>query len=423
MPTKTKKARKVMTRVSAKRARPATKKAAVKATAKTTATKPRAKVAPVPYVLKDSFVQVTVDGKPFLLNASHPTFAALVAALKARAWGRVPKLVTLARSIAHASHGNVTVVQGVISYKGKPVEGVLMKRILQLMQHGKPVKHMLAFMDQLYQNRSPEAKAEFFQWLQNNELPITDDGHFLAYKSVDANLRDQHTHTIDNSPGQVIMMARADADPNYRTQCSYGFHVCSKQYGLYGTRVLAVKVSPADVVAAEGGKMRVTRYEVIKELGLKEKLEFKADGFSTLERQLVVEIKAERQEVLKALLRSPAVKRVIRRGKIAKTTIVKATYARLVAMARQYDVLPTTGLAASETEAGTKLPLQAARKAAGLSVGQLAKKLSVDYKTLSLWERNEALPTDKADKVIRAIAQLRGVTHGAVAFPTPVEGR
>lgn len=388
---------------------------------KKAAKKKAAPAAAVPYVLKDNYLQVTVDGKPFSLDSTHPTFARMKKALLSKNWKAVPKLVTLAQNMVSASQGNIKIVNGVVYYKGTPVDSSLTQRIVEMIEGKKNVTHMLLFMDNLYKNPDQKAIAEFYDWLRDNDLPITDDGHFLAYKSVDMNLMDEHTHTISNKPGQVIMMPRDVADTNWRTQCSSGFHVCSKQYGLYGKRVMAVKVNPADVVAANQGKIRCVKYEVLRELGTKSESLFKQEGFSDMEKTMVVEIKAERKELMKMILESPIIKRLLRQGKLSKATIQKSAYARLKAMAQRYEVVPVEKQVTAAVEAGVPY-LEAARKASGLTVGEVAKQMGVNYKVVGVLEKEMEPNRSKSDAFLTAIGALKGIrdlSRSAISYPVP----
>lgn len=372
----------------------------------------------IPFVMTKDYVQVTLEGsKPFALNASHPTFARLCKAIKEKDWKKVPKLVSIAESIKDETQGNVELKKGKVFFKGEEARGTLADRIMQLINRDKPVKHLMRFMNNLYRNPSREAREEFFGWLENNELPVTDNGCFLAYKSLDRNLKDEHTHTIDNSPGQIIMGARNLFDNNYRQQCSSGFHICSKQYGLYGSRVVAVLVNPAHVLSAQSGKLRVTQYEVLKELGSISDSDFRRDGFAELEKQLVVEIKKERKELIQMLLKSPAVVRGLKKRKTTKKkytqTLLKTSYARLKALVIKYDLIPKVG---PENQAY----LEGARKASGISAGQLAKKMAISLKKVYEIERELEPEQTLVDSYLRAIADLVGIRdlhRSAITFP------
>jgi len=365
----------------------------------------------VAYVMKESFIQVLIPGKgPFTLNKTHPTFNKLKAALKAKKWKQVPRLVNLAESIAIAIHGEVEVTNGVVKYKGRPVHSTLTDRILDMIKHEKPIKHMLKFMDNLYLNPSDRAVHSFYDWLVDNGLPITDDGCFLAYKSVDWDFKDTHTKSVDNRPGQIIMMSRKVANTDYDNQCSTGFHVCSKKYGLYGTRVLAVKVNPKHVLSApEGGKMRVTQYEVLRDMG-RGREDFSEIGLAELEGVLVIEVGKERKDFIQKLLKAEPVKRLIRRKKLSKTSILKASYARLEAMLQRFSLQSVPKIGPEKTHL-----LLNARKASGVTIGQLAKEMGVSYKTVVAIEKKDSPTQTQRDDYLKSLGRITGSYN--ITFP------
>jgi hypothetical protein len=370
---------------------------------------------PYAYVLKDNYLQITIAGKPFSLQSTHPTFSRMKSALKKRNWKAIPNLVSVAKAVAEETHGQIRVVNGVVYYKDEVMHSSLADRIAELVRRGKPVKHLIRFTDNLFLNPSAKAKAEFYDWLTESDLPITDDGCFLAYKSVDSNTKDTYTHTIDNSPGQVIMMSRAVADTDYGNQCSTGYHICSKSYGVYGSKTMAVKANPRYILSAVSGKMRVTQYEVIAELGSKTEDLFMLEGFSDLEKKVVVEIGKERKEMVQKLLSLPAVKRAIKKRKMKKSSIMKASFARIKKMFQSFDLVPK--VAPKFGPEDSKF-LSAGRKTSGLSIGQIAKKMNLSYKTVAKLEK-EANPTpERVSQYLLAIKQLTG--RKDISYPKPV---
>ena len=101
------------------------------------------------YVIKDNYLQITVAGKPFSLQSTHPTFSRLKSALKKKNWKAIPKLVSLAKAVAEESHGLIKVVNGVVYYKDEVIHSSLTNRIGEMVRRGKPVKHLILFMDNL----------------------------------------------------------------------------------------------------------------------------------------------------------------------------------------------------------------------------------------------------------------------------------
>ncbi len=137
-----------------------------------------------------------------------------------------------------------------------------------------PVDPLCNFLTNLKLNPSKRAVDELYGFLEKNSLPITPDGHFLAYKKVRDNYKDIHSGTFDNSVGQVCEMPRNEVNEDKDQTCSSGLHFCSLEYLPnfgYGTgnRVVILKINPRDVVSIpsdyNNAKGRACRYEVIDE--------------------------------------------------------------------------------------------------------------------------------------------------------------
>jgi len=122
------------------------------------------------------------------------------------------------------------------------------------------------------QNPSKRAVTELYGFLEKNNLPITSDGHFLAYKKVKQDYTDCYTGTMDNSVGKVVEMERNRVDDDQNNTCSTGLHFCSRDYLNHfgGERIVIVKINPRDVVSIptdyNNAKGRACRYEVIDEI-------------------------------------------------------------------------------------------------------------------------------------------------------------
>jgi hypothetical protein len=171
------------------------------------------------------------------------------------------------------SKGRAAVSNGQVYFDGKPVHNTLSDRILQFMREGLPFKHLLAFMENISLNPSYNSQQELFDFLQNKSLPITEDGHFLAYKAVRNDWMDKYTGTISNKIGNVIEVTRASVDDNRAHECSKGLHCGALdyvyQYGSGDDRIIIVKVNPRDAVSVPKDysyqKLRTCRYEVVGE--------------------------------------------------------------------------------------------------------------------------------------------------------------
>ncbi|QQG32114.1 rIIB protein [Citrobacter phage CkP1] len=170
--------------------------------------------------------------------------------------------------------GNVKIDNGHIYYKDIEIKSGLTERILKSMENGEKFEHYLPFLENLMENPSRRAVYRLFDFLVANDIEITEDGHFIAWKVVNSNYKDLHSGTFDNSPGVVVEMPRNQVDEDDQRTCSAGLHVCSKDYishfGGGKDRVVSVKVHPRDVVSIpvdyNDAKMRTCKYKVLKDV-------------------------------------------------------------------------------------------------------------------------------------------------------------
>jgi hypothetical protein len=232
--------------------------------------------APIPYLMQGKNIILVVDGKSHTISKdTHMSYAKIVDALKAKDWDALHDLVEPKRAIVDFGAGNVSIDGEQVFWKGKPFHNALANRMIDMYKDGFPIDPMVRFMENLMANPSKRSVDQVYSFLEKNSLPITEDGHFLAYKKVRADYLDIHSGTIDNSIGQVVEMDRnlVDDDPN--SYCSSGLHFCSESYlahfgGSTGTHVMILKINPADVVSVpndyNGAKGRCAKYEVIAEV-------------------------------------------------------------------------------------------------------------------------------------------------------------
>jgi hypothetical protein len=156
-------------------------------------------------------------------------------------------------------------------------------RILDMKKEGFNFDSMLNFMCNLNDNPSDKSILELFDFMQNKNLPITQDGHFLAYKAVSSDFKDIYSGSIDNNVGEVVEIDRSKVDDNRNRHCGAGLHVGAIDYvtsygGINldnhddndsdgGNQIVICKVNPADVVSvpsdARFQKLRACRYEVV----------------------------------------------------------------------------------------------------------------------------------------------------------------
>lgn len=230
----------------------------------------------IPFILQGDNIVLFIDNKPEIINSSHLNYLDVKNAILTEAWDTIKDLISVKSAIVKFSEGKVSILDDVVCYNGVPVHNALATRILKMFNEGFPIKHFCKFMENLELNPSYRARTELYGFLEACNLPITDDGCFLAYKKIRSDWTDTRTGTFDNSIGSTPSMPRRNVNENPNDTCSVGLHVCSYSYLEYfgGQRIISVKVNPADVVSVpidyNNAKMRTCKYEVLKELDFDE---------------------------------------------------------------------------------------------------------------------------------------------------------
>jgi len=235
-----------------------------------------------PFVIQGSNVTVVIGNKPHTISKTHITYQRVVDAIKAGDWDQVKEIIDPKKVVLNYGQGHVSIQGEKLFWKGEELNGELARRMVAMLQEGFDVSPFVAFMENLFRNPSKRAVDELYGFLEKNNLPLTPDGHFLAYKKVRDNFMDVHSGTMDNSVGRIVEMERNKVDDNKDNTCSTGLHFCGMSYLTHfgGERTVIVKINPADVVSIpsdyNGAKGRACRYEVIGELGVEPEQAFTA---------------------------------------------------------------------------------------------------------------------------------------------------
>jgi hypothetical protein len=231
-----------------------------------------------PTLLSDKSLTVIIGNQPFQTDRSNPHWEQIKAALKDDTTtddfliGLIQPINAVAA--AFQNHAQVTIQGGQVLFGTHVISNALATRLLDVMNEGFDVEPWLKFANNVYSNPNDWSRDELYLFLERCNLPITDDGCFIAYKKVNANYTDCHSGSIDNSIGNLVVMpgGRSKVDPDRERTCSYGLHFCSKEYltNFGGARTLLVKINPADVVSIpndyDNTKGRCWRYEVVGEI-------------------------------------------------------------------------------------------------------------------------------------------------------------
>lgn len=230
---------------------------------------------PIPYVMQGNNISLVLDNTQYIINKdSHAKYAKILAAIKSEQWDEVAGYIDITKALLEFSEGLVAIKSGEIFYKDKVFHNALSTRLLKMHEEGFPITPMIKFLENLKMNPSKRAVDELYGFLENNQLPITPDGHFLAYKNVDKDYKDIHSGTFDNRIGQKPEMERNEVDDDQNNVCSQGLHFCSREYlpsfNKTDGHTMVLKINPRDVVSIpvdyNNSKGRCCLYEVVGEL-------------------------------------------------------------------------------------------------------------------------------------------------------------
>ncbi len=229
-----------------------------------------------PHTISDQAVTVFVDGHPRTFPSTHASFSDIKNAILNGDEDTVRVLSDVKANVTRVTRGRVNIFDNEIQVDGRVVSGRLIDRILEMVRlGGVAIEGYIAFLDNLMENPSKRAVDELYLFIEACDLPITEDGHFLAYKRVRADYKDIHSGEFDNSVGASPSMPRNEVCEDRDTVCAEGLHFCSFNYlpnfvGSAGNHVMVVKINPADVVSIpsdyNNAKGRAWQYEVVSEL-------------------------------------------------------------------------------------------------------------------------------------------------------------
>jgi len=173
---------------------------------------------------------------------------------------------------------------GEIFYRGIwKLEGPTKTKLVSLLKYEMSLQPLINFLDNLYNNVSSQVISQLVRFLDYEELPITEDGCFIAYKGIRADkyshhgnlevqllqgVRNERGHIL-NEEGHVIEIRRNQVNCNPDETCSQGLHVGSHSFALsYGPILATIKINPIDVVSVptdyNGQKLRCCKYLVVK---------------------------------------------------------------------------------------------------------------------------------------------------------------
>lgn len=237
-----------------------------------------------PVIAQNSnFICITfIDtGKSYVIRPNEERYSAVKEMVHNQNWRELESFLNPEKKFEKTEIGTmVTYEAGVLHYNGKPLHEAAYTAIFNHLSGIIPLSNVLNYIANIMECDNYTMLNELHLFLSSNEeLPITEDGAFLAYRVVQNDYYSKHPNPDGtrnrNCVGDVVDMDRKYVNPDRRETCDSGLHFCSLSYvPKYGCnnddRVMIVKIYPQDVVAIpydyNNSKGRCCKYEVIGEV-------------------------------------------------------------------------------------------------------------------------------------------------------------
>ena len=236
------------------------------------------------YIINNAGIVLFLDNKPVKLEKGSSQYAKIIEAFdlpENQQEAAIRK--ALEKTAERAEKNGFKISPEEVSYKGETLPKALAEKVRSIHREGLPLNLFEKFWQNIQDNPSSSSVRELYDFLAYKELPITDDGCFLAYKGLESDFwsisGNKDTKVVKgevdnrgrilNSVGAEIEVKRRDVDDNRDNHCSFGLHVGSLDYarGFARGSVVVVKVNPKDVVSVPTDyncqKCRVSAYKVV----------------------------------------------------------------------------------------------------------------------------------------------------------------
>lgn len=234
-------------------------------------------------IITDSTITLISETGPSVIGKTHPNFYKIKKALLQKNFLEVEEMLDVKNGYKEFSNGLIAVDGDNLIYDGVIIHNVLTQRIVEMIHNGDEATPMLNFLVNLMDNPSEGSIDQLYTFLEHENLPITEDGCFLAYKAINRDYTDKYTGTISNKVGDKVKMPYEEVTADPTKHCSSGLHCGSidyvRCYGNFktdengehtGDRLVTVKVNPNAVVSvpedSDRQKVRVYRYVVHEEI-------------------------------------------------------------------------------------------------------------------------------------------------------------
>lgn len=208
-----------------------------------------------------------------MIHSSDAAYQSALEAYRANDSVKLEEIMNPRVAIAKFAEGNLSFDEnGAVTLAGKPISNYAITKIKELQAKDLPWRPLARFLEKLMANPSSRAVTELYKFLETENLPLTEDGDFLAYKRVRDDWKDFHTGNILNHIGTFVEEPRNEVDDDPSRGCSRGLHAGALSYvnGFNsGGHLIIVKINPTDVVSIpheDVRKLRCCKYFVVQEM-------------------------------------------------------------------------------------------------------------------------------------------------------------
>ncbi len=275
------------------------------------------------YIINQTGIVLFMNNKPQKFASSDPKYAAVIAALRLpsdQQEAAIEKALQEGcpnRDIAKSGF-QVNAATQEVAYHGELLPAPLARKVFSLIEQNLPVTLLEKFWENLKKNPSYNSVRELYDFLSYKELPITEDGCFLAYRglgsdfySIKGNASTRVLQGSVNSQGQIyngvgehIEVERNCVDDNRDHHCSFGVHAGSWDYARDWSqgKMVVVKINPKDVVSVPSDydcqKLRCCAYTVVSEVEVEISAAATSEDGEALEDQSFQEEVGNRSKVI-----------------------------------------------------------------------------------------------------------------------------
>lgn len=196
-------------------------------------------------------------GRAKTIPVTHVNFDEIVSHVVADRYEEAVALCEVSKFVEVFSDGQVKIGEDdTVLINGQSVSDYIVEKILRLHKAGESFKSLSNFAALLQSNPNEEVREDLYKWIEASHMPLTEDGHFIAYKKIQNDFFSFYSGPdgkVFHGIGEYVTMPREECNESRNVTCSSGLHFCSYTYlsAYYGNsgKVVAVMINPKDVTA------------------------------------------------------------------------------------------------------------------------------------------------------------------------------